>query len=714
MSPRALGAGVAALTAVLWFADAMPPPHPLTWTSLDLRWYFFPQYAAFYGALRDGAPLLWNPYQLCGVPLVGTLQAGFFYPFHVLYLLLPTGWALAASTALHVALAAGATAAFARRAGASPAGATLAGLVFATTGTMRHWQLWPYLLEACAWLPVGALGVLDLGDVRRRSRGALLLVAAAGASWLAGGPQGTVFAVYTWGGLLVARLALAPHEVGARVRAIAAAAGALVAGALLGAAALLPAYDVAREGLRATSTMSPEFLFPMSSPIPSHVALAWFWSEPWVLLPAFLLAPLALRSAPGWLSAFAAGVGGLALLISLGPRIPVFPLYNLLPALGWFREPTRLLVIAGFCLAVAAGLGLDTLVRVLGRTMAGPVVVAGVVAGLVVHALQMQRADPPLPFARTAVPWTAANSEAYARLADAAGGDRVWPFNTTVFANSLPPKLPSLTRLHSIEDYEPLALRRQSEFFVYFLEGSTRFWQMTRAFDGRMGRLTAPRGRGSPGTRRRLLDLTATRFVLVPPPALYRADLAAFVREAGLVAVAAPPAAVTAAGLTLFENPHALPRAYVTSRARRAPAAREVLETMAAESFDPLVESWIEADTDLVPPAGAPPRGAAATIVRDDPQVVEIRATLAAPGLVVLADTYAHGWRATVDGVPAPILATNHLFRGVTAPAGEHLVRFEYRPWSLWIGVAVSLATALGLGMLAWVLRVGTPRTKDG
>jgi hypothetical protein len=282
-----------------------------------------------------------------------------------------------------------------------------------------------------------------------------------------------------------------------------------------------------------------------------------------------------------------------------------------------------------------------------------------------------------------------------------------------VFANSLPPKLPSLTRLRSIEDYEPLALRRQAEFFVYFLEGSTRFWDMARAFDGRMGRLTAPRGRGSPGTRRRLLDLTATRFVLVPPPALYRADLATFVREAGLGPAAAPPAAVTAAGLTLFENPHALPRAFVTYRARRAPATRELLGTMAAESFDPLAESWIEGDADLVPPADAPPRGAAATIVRDDPQVVEIRATLAAPGLVVLADTYASGWRATVDGTPAPILPTNHLFRGVPAPAGEHLVRFEYRPWSVRLGVTASLVTALGLGVLVWGSRTSS-RTQVG
>ena len=124
------------------------------------------------------------------------------------------------------------------------------------------------------------------------------------------------------------------------------------------------------------------------------------------------------------------------------------------------------------------------------------------------------------------------------------------------------------------------------------------------------------------------------------------------------------------------------------------------------ESFDPLVESWIEAD-DLVPTADAPVRGAPATIVRDEPQLVEVEATLAAPGLVVLADTFAHGWTATVDGVPAPILATNHLFRGVPAPAGMHVVRFAYRPRSLWLGAALTLASALGLALLAWRVKTG-------
>jgi hypothetical protein len=184
--------------------------------------------------------------------------------------------------------------------------------------------------------------------------------------------------------------------------------------------------------------------------------------------------------------------------------------------------------------------------------------------------------------------------------------------------------------------------------------------------------------------------------MIVPRQLRQRADVEAFVRDARL-----EPRPPLSDGIELLENPHALPRAFVTYRASAAPPPGELLPLLARESFDPLAESWVEGDAGLVSTADTPARGAPATIVRDDPQVVEIDATLAAPGLVVLADTYYPGWTATVDGAPVPILATNHLFRGVPAPAGTHRIRFAYRPGMLGLGAAVSLLTALGLAVAA-------------
>jgi len=78
----------------------------------------------------------------------------------------------------------------------------------------------------------------------------------------------------------------------------------------------------------------------------------------------------------------------------------------------------------------------------------------------------------------------------------------------------------------------------------------------------------------------------------------------------------------------------------------------------------------------------------------------------------VLADTYYPGWRATVDGAPARIVAANHLFRGVPVPAGRHRVRFEYRPWQVPVGIAVSALALLVVLLLCRPGRFATDRAR--
>jgi Predicted membrane protein len=58
--------------------------------------------------------------------------------------------------------------------------------------------------------------------------------------------------------------------------------------------------------------------------------------------------------------------------------------------------------------------------------------------------------------------------------------------------------------------------------------------------------------------------------------------------------------------------------------------------------------------------------------------------------LLVLADVYAHGWKAWVDDKPAPIVIANVAFRGVVVPQGEHDVRFEFDPDALFTGMWIS------------------------
>lgn len=93
-----------------------------------------------------------------------------------------------------------------------------------------------------------------------------------------------------------------------------------------------------------------------------------------------------------------------------------------------------------------------------------------------------------------------------------------------------------------------------------------------------------------------------------------------------------------------------------------------------------------------------PTVGGTASIADYKADLVEIK-TSGNGGLLVLSDQYYPGWQATLDGQTVPIVRTDTLFRGVCVPAGDHTVRFDYRPQPLMIGLALSV-----LGWLAWAV----------
>jgi uncharacterized membrane protein YfhO len=79
---------------------------------------------------------------------------------------------------------------------------------------------------------------------------------------------------------------------------------------------------------------------------------------------------------------------------------------------------------------------------------------------------------------------------------------------------------------------------------------------------------------------------------------------------------------------------------------------------------------------------------------------VQIHATASRPGLLVLDDSYAPGWTATVDGRATRVYQVDYVLRGVRVGKGSHTVVFTYAPASWRIGWIVS-AGALAVVMAA-------------
>lgn len=708
MSPQARatwGAPVlaAALVVLFWALRVVGPAEVPSAESFDLRIYFYPTYDAFYGFLARGELLRWNPYQLCGMPWLGSPAGGYFYPPHLLYLVLPTHLALAVSSLLHLVLAALFMLLLARRLGLAASAGVLAAVLFSCRGALAQWVRWPYHLEAGAWLPLGCVGVLVL-VCGRTARGTALLAAVSGLSWLAGGPQVTVFSVYAWAALLLALLPSAER----RLAAVSGFAVALALGAAAGAVQLVPSAELASTAERASRQLDPARMFPLGDP---GLEVLWSWigggGQAAFAVVALALLPAALFGRARAVAAWALVVGALALGFAVGGATPLFRLYLALPVLGWFRGPNRLVILADFCFALLAGLALDALLhRRAARNSAAPwrLVAAAIVLLLVV--LEVFLAPAPrslLPYDAASAAVYRTHAEAYRTLAREQGPARVWMVRPPMPPGSFAPRRATSHGVRLVDDYEPVPLQRHADYFTYVVEGRSRSARPNASF---LGSLPPPPPNGSwgPATRRRLLDLAAAGLIVTPTgPLASSPGVRQLVAEAELVPLPSPDPA-----LAFWRNPHAVPRAYVAYRTAPAPPETDaLLARLADPAFDPLALTYVEGAGGPVPSDTAP-RGHAATITRDEPHVVEVEVTLATPGFVVLADTFHPRWRATVDGVTAPILPANHLFRGVPVPPGTHRVRFAYPSTSLVIAAAVSVAAWLTIGVLA--LRRGRSR----
>jgi hypothetical protein len=145
------------------------------------------------------------------------------------------------------------------------------------------------------------------------------------------------------------------------------------------------------------------------------------------------------------------------------------------------------------------------------------------------------------------------------------------------------------------------------------------------------------------------------------------------------------------------ENEDALPRAYFIGRYRLA-SQEEALDHIALDDFDFREAVLLERDPGLAPSGAAL---VPAQIVEDHPERVAVHVNAPGPGLLVLTDTHYPGWEARLDGEPAEILLANGLHRAVTLRGGKHRVVFEYRPLSLRVGAALSLATATIIAAVA-------------
>jgi Bacterial membrane protein YfhO len=153
--------------------------------------------------------------------------------------------------------------------------------------------------------------------------------------------------------------------------------------------------------------------------------------------------------------------------------------------------------------------------------------------------------------------------------------------------------------------------------------------------------------------------------------------------------------------VSIFENAQALPRAWLASEVLPL-SENQILKVVRTGElpdgnvWNPLRLALVE--TQVALPDGLKQAGQGqAEVTKHEPNRLEIHTSAPGPGILVLSENHFPGWRVYVDDQPAQLLRVDYNLRGVLLPPGEHAVRFVYRPWSVLIGVIVSLVTLVVL-----------------
>lgn len=700
----------------------------------DFRALFIALRAGLQETLRAGEFPLWQRGMFFGYPVLGDIQFQLFNPLTWLTMPLDPARGVTVQSLCELCLCSVGMAYWMKQRGLRPVEGVFAGVVFALSLKQTvHLHHWTFAGSTCAW-PWMMAGLDGFGSTGRSRFVALTAVATAG-TWIGSSPQmayfGTGLAFLYGATLALSRKKNNFFFSGGRMGLLAA----VPLGVALAAPLLLPVLELNALGPRGAGIT---YRFAASWSWPGRqvweamlLPRAWggrpdfrgpmnYWEVQGYLglLPMALCLAAPLRRRGLWLLA---AIVGLSIWISFGDNGWLdlhYYCFRFLPGYGGFRNPTRALMLATFCVSALAAEGLARLrdepklrerVAVgLAALFACVAICAALPNGYVKTAMRADALFAGVVLAAAAAwAWTARASWCWAALAIPIF------FADVAFQTWDSPEIGEAAAENKA--LEPLAARiphaPQPRRVAVLLDwGESNNATYARGWEGITGYGPTPIQRVLRlfeatwhGAIRQPLKLNDDenfpRFrpdsPLVP---LFGAPLLAANLDAS-----APPIARDGQ-VRLYPMP-ALPRVFWTGAWRAVPDERA----------GPALQIAARGAVAIVPEPIDQQQGTPAGPLAAEPVEVHTNALSAAidapaDGLLVILEPHFPGWRATVDGAPATLLRADYAFMAVPVRAGRHVLNLVYFPDKLLPGLLVAAFAAALLTLLMLRVDTGSPR----
>ena len=133
------------------------------------------------------------------------------------------------------------------------------------------------------------------------------------------------------------------------------------------------------------------------------------------------------------------------------------------------------------------------------------------------------------------------------------------------------------------------------------------------------------------------------------------------------------------------------------------PDGPRALRAVTLPGFDPRSRAVLVRDPGIDQNAGAT---GSVTYRNVSPQEIELHTNTTGPELMVVHDSFDHGWMYSIDGSPpVQVLAADYFLQGVPVPGGRHTVVLRYSDPRIGRGLLAS-ALAWGLLLLTIVLAI--------
>jgi hypothetical protein len=698
-----------------------------TFNLRDYGMFSYPVAAFHRACFWRGEFPLWNPFNHCGVPFLAQWNTLALYPGSLIYLMLPMPWSLSFFCLLHLFWGGLGMYFLARHWTQHTLAGAIAGVIFTFNGLFLNFLMWPSHAATFSWLP----WVLWLVPYAWREGGRWLVTAtlAAAMQILAGGPETIAL---TW--IILGLLALgdwvrrdAPRaQMTCRFLAVGVLAG------LVCAAQLLPFLELLSHSQRdagysaATHDWSmpiwgwANFFVPLfrTSPNPQGVFLqnGQYWTSSYYAgIATLLMCAVALRRVRDWRVPLLGGLAFVALVLAWGQTSFLYGLLRtVLPPLGFVRYTVKFVILVLAVAPLLAAFGLQALAGKAGKLGRFEWACAGVALGLItltvgvdwnanvpddVHqALWQNGLARALFFAGTMALLAFYLSASDSRrpvlgclllvavwldlaLHVPAQNPTVSPvaYETEAHPSSSISPFPSRT-LVSAEARDKLSIGSLPDG----LENYRRNRRAGRADCNLLDELPIVDGFFS------LTPRESARVTALPydrPP----------VTSPALLDFLAVSQTTTPGTLTEW-TPRATAMPIIT-------AGQQPVFADDAATLDALRQTNSDFHQSVYLPPEA--RGAVTAARSSDARVVgtlfaneriAFQTTASVPTVVVVAQTWYPGWRATVDGKPVKIWRANYAFQALEVPAGQHHAELVYQDRAFLLGLFLS-----GAGLLACV-----------